>query len=180
MKRLKRIVWTILALAFLAVSWLWDTLNPLIHKLVDWLPLDGLKQRIAAFMHRLPPYATLAVFLIPVVLIEPFKLVAVWLFAKKLWFAGMATYVAADLLRFGLVAFLFNTCKDKLLSIGWFRRLYEWFVWAHDWAYAQVAPLRAHLRQAFVEAGLVGGGRVSIWRRLAALWRYTRRGRMAA
>jgi hypothetical protein len=177
---LKRIVWTVLALLFLGVSWLWDTLHPLIRRFIDILPLDGMKRAVVRFMDRLPPYVTLAVFLIPLLASEPVKIVAFWLFTRKQWLPGVLVYAGAELLRFGLVAFLFNACRDKLLSISWFARMYVWFVRVHEWAHEQVEPLRASLRayahRAFVEAGL-SGGRGSFWRRLMALWRYTRRTR---
>ena len=88
---------------------------------------------------------------------------------------GAATYVATDVLRLGIVSFLFKTSQDKLLSIPWFARLYAWFLWAHEWAHAQVAPLRAAVRAAVREAGLLDG-RGATWRKVAAIWRYARRG----
>ena len=179
MARLKRIAWTFLAVCFLAVSWLWETLAPLIRALIDLIPLERTKAAVIRFMDGLSPYPTRIVFLIPLVASEPIKLVAFWLFAHKQWAAGLLTYVGAELLRFGLVAFLFKACKDKLLSIAWFRRLYEWFVRAHEWAHAQVDPLRRAIRAALVEAGLIGGSG-PLLRRLRALWRIARRGRTPA
>ena len=179
MRRLKRIVWTFVAVCFLAVSWLWDTLAPLVRALIDLIPLERAKQAVVRFMDRLSPYPTLIVFLIPLVATEPVKIFAFWLFAKHQWLAGVLTFASAEILRFGLVAFLFKSCKDKLLSIGWFARLYAWFVRAHEWAHEQVDPVRRSIRAALVESGLIGG-RGPLWRRLTALWRITRRGRRPA
>lgn len=178
MRRLKRILWTTVAVCFLAVSWLWDTLAPLIRAFLDLIPLERVKRAIISFVEGLRPYPTLAVFLIPLIACEPVKIGSLWLFAQKQWFAGLATYVFAEVLRFGLVAFLFNACKDKLLSIGWFAKLYELFVRVHAWAHEQVDPIRKAIRDALVEAGLIGG-HGSIWRRLVALWRIARRGSAA-
>ncbi len=178
MLRLKRTLWTILAVCFLAVSWLWDTLAPLIRAFLDLLPLERVKRAVIDFMDRLSPYPTLAIFLIPLVASEPIKLGSFWLFAQKQWFAGSATFLFAEILRFGLVAFLFTACKDKLLSIPWFKKLYELFVRAHVWAHAQVDPIKAKIRAALIEAGLIGG-RGPLLRRLRALWRIARRGSVA-
>jgi hypothetical protein len=178
MARLKRIAWTFVAVCFLAVSWLWDTLAPLIRAIIDVIPLERTKQAIIRFVDGLSPYPTLVVFLVPLVACEPVKIVALWLFAQKQWLAGLLTYVGAELLRFGLVAFLFSACKDKLLSIGWFRKLYEWFQRVHEWAHAEVDPVRRAIRAALVEAGLIGGSG-PILRRLKALWRIARRGSAA-
>jgi hypothetical protein len=175
MRRLKRSVWTTLALIFLGVSWLWDQLRPPIHWIIDRIPLEALKRAIERFMARLPPYPTLIIFLIPVIALEPMKIVALWLFAKGQWFLGITTYVGTDVLRLGLVSFLFEINKEKLLSIPWFRKLYGWFTWAHEWAHNQVAPLKEALHQALREAGLLGG-KGAIFRKIAAIWRYARRG----
>jgi hypothetical protein len=177
-RRLKRILWTLLAVCFLAASWLWDTLAPLIRAFVDLIPLERVKRAIIAFMDRLAPYPTLAVFLIPVVASEPIKLGSFWLFAQKQWLAGSAAFLFAEILRFGLAAFLFKACKEKLLSIPWFRRLHDLFARAHVWAHEQVDPLKAKIRAALIESGLIGG-RGPLLRRLRALWRIARRGSAA-
>ncbi len=176
--RLKRILWTAVAVCFLALSWLWDTLAPLFRAFFELIPLERVKRAVVAFMDRLAPYPTLAVFLVPLVASEPIKLGSFWFFAQKQWFAGAATFAFAEVLRFGLVAFLFTACKDKLLSIPWFARLYALFVRAHEWAHAQVDPLKAQIRAALVEAGFIGG-RGPLLRRLRALWRIARRGSAA-
>lgn len=175
MHRFKRTLWTILALTFLGVSWLWERLHPLVRWIIDQIPLEGVKRAVARFMDRLPPYPTLIIFLVPLVALEPGKILAVWLFARGQWLAGVAVYVATDVIRLGLVSFLFNTCRDKLLSIAWFARLYALFVHAHEWAHAQVAPLKAAIRKALEDAGLLHN-RASLWRKVAALWGYARRG----
>ena len=102
MLRLKRILWTAVAVCFLAVSWLWDTLAPLFRAFFDLIPLERVKQAVIAFMDRLAPYPTLAVFLIPVVASEPIKLGSFWLFAQKQWVAGGTAFLFAEILRFGL------------------------------------------------------------------------------
>ena len=174
MLRVKRILWTIAAVCFLAVSWLWDTLAPLFRAFFDLIPLERVKRAIIAFMDNLAPYPTLAIFLIPLVASEPIKIGSFWFFAQKQWLAGASTFVFAEVLRFGLVAFLFSACKDKLLTIPWFARLYALFVRIHEWAHHQVDPLKAQIRAALVEAGLIGG-KGPLLRRLRALWRIVRR-----
>src|SRR6476620_6459394 len=110
--------------------------------LLELIPLERLKQAVLRFIDRLPPYPTLFLFLIPIVVIEPVKIGSLWLFAHKRWIAGVVSYAGAEVLRFGLVAFLFKACRDKLLSISWFARLYEIFVRVHEWAHEQVDPIK--------------------------------------
>ncbi|MFI5011927.1 MAG: hypothetical protein ACHQAY_06240 [Hyphomicrobiales bacterium] len=178
MRRFRRILWTIVALIFLGLSWLWDHLHPIIAFIIRLIPLEGLKEAVRRFMARLAPYPTLVVFLIPAVVHELMKVAAIFLFRKHQWVAGIAMYIAADIIGIALVAFLFETCKEKLLSIPWFAWCYARFEAAHVWARAQVAPIKAHIHQALVEAGLAGG-RAGIWAKLVALWRYARRRRRA-
>jgi hypothetical protein len=173
---ISKILRTTVAAVFLCLSWLWDMLAPPIQWALDRLPLQRLKQAVIRFMDRLPPYATLLVFLIPIIVIEPLKILAVWLFAKGQFAVGLTTFIGAEVLRFSLVAFLFKVCRDKLLSIGWFAWAYGWFVWAHEWAHHQVAPVVAAARAWLQEAGLLGGEQ-GVGRRLRAFWRYARRQR---
>src|SRR5882762_4542801 len=148
MHRFRRIVWTIVALIFLALSWVWDHLHPIISFIIGLIPLEGLKAAVRRYMATLSPYPTLIVFLIPAVVHEIMKVVALFLFHKHQWMAGAAMYIAADVIGIALVAFLFETCRDKLLSIPWFAWCYSWFDKAHHWARAQVAPIKAHIQQA--------------------------------
>jgi hypothetical protein len=176
MHRFRRVLWTLVALIFLGLSWLWDHLHPIITFLIRLIPLEGVKEAVRRFMERLPPYPTLIVFLIPAIVHELMKVGAFFLFHRHQWMAGVLTYVAADIMGIALVAFLFETCKEKLLSIPWFAWCYARFEAAHVWARAQVAPIKAHIHQALVEAGLVGR-RAGIIAKLVALWRYERRRR---
>jgi len=178
MHRFRRIIWTIVALIFLGLSWLWDHLHPIVAYIISLIPLEGLKEAVRRFMARLSPYPTLIVFLIPAVVHELMKVGAIWLFHKHQWLAGIFVYLAADVIGLALVAFLFQTCRDKLLSIPWFARCYTWFEAAHVWAAQQVAPIKAHIHHALLEAGLIGG-RAGIIAKLVAVWRYTRRRRRA-
>ncbi len=173
--RLKRILWVALAAAILGVSWLWDVLRRPIEWAIDRLPLQRIKAAFARALDRLPPYPTLIAFLIPVLAVEPLKLVALWLLAKRHIVFGVLLYGGCEVLRLSLVSFFFSVSRDKLLSIPWFHRLYDLVMRAHDWAHAQVAPLRAAARRALAEAGLIGGHGV-FWRKATALWRHARRG----
>ena len=173
MHSLKRVLWTFLAVCFLIVSWIWDTLGPLIRAGLDLIPLENLKRLVINFIDRLPPYPTLFVFLIPLIVIEPIKLAALWFFAQKQWLIGMAFFISGEVLRFGLVAFLFKSCKEKLLTIGWFAQLYALFDRAHRWAHAQVDPIKAAIKQLLIDSGLIGG-RGPLLQRVRALWRLMR------
>lgn len=174
MIRAKQIAWTLLALTFLGLSWLWEALAPLVQAIVDVLPLRQLKAWANALLARLPPYPTLLVFLIPLALSEAVKIASFVAFARRQVVAGALIYLFAELVRFGLAAYVWNICRDKLLSIPWVAKLHEWLLQAHDWARRQTAPIKAWIRQALEDAGLAGG-QAGLWKRIKALWRYSRR-----
>ena len=57
------------------------------------------------------------------------------------------TLLLAKLLGLGVTAFVFDATRHKLLQIAWFRRMYDWVMWARDWAHAQTEPIRARIRK---------------------------------
>lgn len=172
-KRLRRAPWVAVALVFLAISWGWDRLSAVAAAIVKQIPFESLKRKLQHFMEKLPPYPTLVVFLIPWAAHELMKLGALWLFDKKLWTLGAATYALADIVGLTLCAYIFDTNREKLLSISWFNRCYLWLIAAKDWALTQVAPIKARLDAALAEARRDGRphGFIS---RLRILWRHIR------
>jgi hypothetical protein len=177
---LRRAGWTFLALLFLIISWLWDQLNFLISWLVDRIPLARFKARVLDVMAQLPPYPTLFVFIIPFVVTEPLKIVSIWLLATGQIFLSVLIYIGAQIMQLGLVSFIFNHCKDKLLSIAWFAELYLYFQRLHHWADAQVAPLRERARfilgeaRAFI-AAQVAHSRSRFMRHVTLIWERIRK-----
>jgi len=121
-------------------------LEPIVAWIVARIPLRAFKEWLAARIERLPPAATLLVFLVPVVLLFPIKLIGLWLLAHHQWFAAVLVLVAAKLVGLGVTAFVFEVTRPKLLQMAWFRWLYEhvtaWLVWAH----ALVDPIKARIK----------------------------------
>lgn len=174
MARSKQFAWTVLALVFLAVSWLWETLAPIVQAVIDLLPLRRLKDWSNRQLERMPAYATLLIFLIPLTSSEMIKLLSFVAFADRQIVAGALIYAFAEVVRFGLASYVWKTCRHKLLSITWVAKLHEWLLAVHHWAERQTAPVRTRLRNALLEAGL-SGDRAGLWSRVKALWRYARR-----
>src|SRR5262249_31579834 len=88
MRRLKHLLLVVLAIVFLAEAWLWRQLGPIVEAIVARIPLRRIKAAIARAIAKLPPAATLVVFVVPVVLLFPFKLLGLWFLAHKQWFAA--------------------------------------------------------------------------------------------
>jgi hypothetical protein len=147
MRRTLRPFWIILALLFLLEAWLWDHLKPLVAWVVDLLPWGRLKTWLKRTIESLPPWAALGVFVIPVILLLPLKFLEVFFLAKRQWIAAGLVLLAAKLLGLGVTAFVFDATREKLLQMPWFARMYDWFLWARDWAHAMTEPVRERLRQ---------------------------------
>jgi len=142
-----RPLWTVLALLFLLEAWLWDHLEPVVARVVGLLPWGRLKRWIKDTIEHLPPYAALAVFVVPFIVLLPLKFLEVYFLATRNWIAAGLVLVAAKLLGLGVTAFVFDATRDKLLQMAWFHRMYDWFIWARAWAHAQTEPVRERIKQ---------------------------------
>jgi hypothetical protein len=146
-RRLVRAFWVLLALIFLFEAWLWDHLQPVVASVVDLVPWNKLKAKLADLIHGLSPSATLVVFAVPAIILFPMKLLEVWLLAHRHWFAAITLLVFAKLVGVGVTAFIFDVTREKVLQIAWFRRLYDYVMWLRDWAHEMVEPVRQRLKQ---------------------------------
>ncbi len=90
----------------------------------------------------LPPYAALALFAVPLIVLEPVKPVAAYLAATGHFATGAALFVGGELLKLVLVERLFLLNKHKLMSIP-----------AFAWCYQHVSALREWLEATAVFRG---------------------------
>jgi hypothetical protein len=169
-RRITRPLLVLLAIIFLVEAWLWRHLEPIVEQIVGWLPLRAVKARLAGFIRKLPPAATLVVFIIPVVALFPLKMLGLWLLAHKHWIAAGAVLIFAKLVGLGITAFVFEATRPKLLQLQWFRWLYEHVLLWLDWARSLVAPIRDRIRRLLRIFRAKQTGRA-----LRLLWRIRRR-----
>jgi hypothetical protein len=163
-RRLTRILWIFLAVVFLFEAWLWSHLAPIVAAIVGVIPWRDFKVRTAAAIEHLPPYPTLLVFLVPVILLLPIKFLGLWMLAHGSWLGAMATLALAKVVSMGVTAFIFDITRPKLLQLPWFARFYAMVMrglaWAHElidpvkgeikaWIARNVTPLRRRLRKLF-------------------------------
>jgi hypothetical protein len=97
----------------------------LIRQPMAWLMHRPLVARLMAQIARLGPYATLALMLVPIVVLEPLKPVALYLLAKKHVLAGTTLLVVAEVLKVVIVERLFHLSRSKLMHIPAFARVYH-------------------------------------------------------
>ena len=73
MRRMLRPFLIVVALVFLFEAWLWQRPAPVVTWIVARVPLRAVKLVVAAWIEALPPFATLVVFCVPVLLLLPLK-----------------------------------------------------------------------------------------------------------
>ncbi|WP_271601648.1 hypothetical protein [Bradyrhizobium sp. CCBAU 45384] len=81
----------------------------------------------------------MALFIVPVVLLEPVKPVAAYLTATGHVVDGLMVLIVGELLKLLLIERLFSVSRDKLMSIPVFAWCYDRFCQGQDW----VASLQA-------------------------------------
>ncbi len=147
MRRLLRPLWVMLALIFLLEAWLWDRVEPIIAWVVALIPLPRLKKWFAERVEHLSPGMTLLVFAVPFIVLAPLNLVEAWLLAHKYFISGTVLIVAQKIVGVGIIAFVFDVTREKLLRMDWFRRLYEFVLDLRARASEIVAPIRLAIAQ---------------------------------
>jgi hypothetical protein len=145
MRRLLQPVWVLLAIVFLIEAWLWDHLEPVVARIVAAIPLQPFKRWLAARVAELSPAMTLLVFVVPVVPLFPLKLVGLWLLTHEYWTSAVFTILFAKLLGVGVMAFVFDVTRPKLLEMAWFERIYEFILALRAKAAALVNPVKARI-----------------------------------
>jgi len=114
-------------------------LNMLTAAVSAWPPIA----RLEAWLVRLPPYAALAAFVAPSILILPIKLAALWFAAKHLFGMALVAVLLGKLLATAILARLYRILRPTLMTIGWFAKADTWFFYWRDRAYAFVKSLPA-------------------------------------
>ena len=142
MRLLLRPLWVLLTLIFLVEAWLGDRVEPIVARVVALIPLPRLKQWLSDRVEHLSPATTLLVFAVPFIVLAPFSLFEGWLLAHKYFVTATTLIVAQKIIGVGLIAFVFDVTRDKLLRMGWFRRLYQFVIDLRAKAAEIVAPFK--------------------------------------
>lgn len=135
-----------LALVILFEEWGWEPLQRALVRVAQALGLQRLEERIRS----LPPYAALALFLLPTLMLLPVKLAALWLIGHGQVVAGTGVIVGAKVAGTAIVARLFTLTRAALMQLAWFALLYtRWTSWkdallvqvraSWPWRWARVA-----------------------------------------
>jgi hypothetical protein len=98
-----------------------------------WLADRWVFESVRAWIGSLRPYSTLALFILPVLLLEPVKPIAAYLMAIGHIISGLVVLIAGELLKLLLIERLFNVSRDKLMAIPAFAWCYDRFCQGQDW-----------------------------------------------
>jgi hypothetical protein len=94
-----------------------------------WLAKKRLFERVRRWVISLGPYPSLALFAVPVIILEPAKPLSAYLIGTGHFFAGAVTFITAEVLKLTFVERLFQLNREKLLSIPAFAWGYQY--WRH-------------------------------------------------
>lgn len=147
-RRLKDALWFTLAVLFLIETWLWDHFSQWLHDLGHALGLQRYEQQFKEFVATLTPVKTLGVFIAPLIAIVPAKLVGFELIAHGHVLSGLFAILVAKTVALGLMSFLFDICRDKLMQMERFRQLYSVIHAIRAWAGQLVAPFKKRVHEA--------------------------------
>jgi hypothetical protein len=152
LRRIQQPLWFLLALIFLIEAWLWDHLEPIVARVVAWVPLRAFKAWLADQVDLLSPAMTLIVFIVPVIPLFPLKLFGLWLLANEYWVSAVVILVFAKFLGVGVAAFIFDVTRPKLLQMAWFEKVYDWVMMLRARAHAIIDPVKLRIKAAISAA----------------------------
>ena len=122
--RLKKVV-TFLPAVLVTIWLIFDdvidaVLSPVFGRLSQW----SIAIKAERWARSLRPYPALALLLVPAIVIEPAKLLALYLIGEEHYISGVIIMIAAFGAGIVFLERVFDLNRDKLLSIPWFAKLY--------------------------------------------------------
>ena len=117
----KPLVVVVAAVYFVIDALILAALRPLLKRILHL----RLFRTFAGRIEQLGPYATLALFLVPLVLLEPVKPLAAYLIASEHFATGTLVLVVGEFLKIVIVERVYQIGRPKLMTI-------KAFAWTHD------------------------------------------------
>ena len=122
---IRQLLQFVLAVLIAFEEWGWEPLQAYIARFSRWPPW----QKLEAGIMKLPPYAALALFAAPAVMLLPLKIAALWLIGHGRVLLGVMVIIVAKTLGTAVVARLLTLTRPRLLELSWFEHLYD--LWHH-------------------------------------------------
>ena len=114
-------------------EWLWEQSKALFARLARLPVVCSLE----TWIRELPPYPALALFMLPILVIYPLKVVALFALGRGYVTSGIAAFVMAKLVATAVFARLYQLTEPALLQLSWVRRGRDRFLavraYIHQW-----------------------------------------------
>ncbi len=126
-----------------------------------WIARHFAMRALRAWICSLPPYPCLALFSVPVIMLEPVKFLAAYMAATGKVIAAATAFIVGELLKLVLIERLFDLTREKLMRIPAFSWIYAHYARARAWMLQSeaVRAIRSMSRSIY--------GRIKIWRDVA-------------
>ena len=129
---IKKALLSIFAILVIFEEWLWDALA-LAGQWISWaLHLE----KFDLWLSNASPKQALLTFLIPLIIVTPFNILAIFLLAHGAILQGVLLEIGVKLFGTLLIARIFRLVKTALLTFDWFAKIYNTISdvlhWAHD------------------------------------------------
>jgi hypothetical protein len=96
----------------------------LLQPMARWVARVTESLRIVGWIRSLGPYASLALFLVPLILLEPAKLLSVLLIGIGHPKLGLGVLVTGEALKILVLERIFHITRPKLMAFRWFAYTY--------------------------------------------------------
>jgi hypothetical protein len=123
-RRILKSVSYVLAAAYFLVD---AAFAALARPVSNWIAKHLVLRKLRAWIRSLRPYPSLALFSVPVIILEPIKPVAAYLAATGQLVSSVVTLIVGELVKLVLVERLFSLTRDKLMKIPAFAWTYGKF-----------------------------------------------------
>jgi hypothetical protein len=130
MKRIVKSISYILAAIYLCADFVFAGIAKPIS---DWIARRFELRALRNWIRSLPPYPSLALFSVPVILLEPVKFVAAYIAATGNFIVALFTFAFAELCKIVLIERLFDLTREKLMKISAFAWMYGHYEQAREW-----------------------------------------------
>ena len=126
---LKSTIFTLAAIYFLVDAIFMTVARPS----ANWIAEHWLFGSVRVWIVSLRPYPTLALFAVPLIVLEPIKPVAAYLAGTGHITTGVIVLAVGEILKLVLVERLFSVSREKLISIPAFAWTYGRYSQAKEW-----------------------------------------------
>jgi hypothetical protein len=149
MKRVLKPIIVVLAVLYFLIDLLFLSI---VRPVGRWLMRLPIIQRLQTWIDTLNRYTALALFLLPVVLLEPVKPLGFYLMAHRHFWFGLGLIIIVEFVKLTLIERLFHMTQSKLMTFGWFAWCYH--RWEATIAHFRSLPIWRAMTSRFRSIGL--------------------------